>query len=187
MRFSVILRYVGTVMLYLSAFMIVAAGISYVSSDTGFYPLLLSALLTLLLGVFPMIFVPRPDNITTKEGFAIVVGSWLIACVVGMFPYLIWGGEFSFVNAWFESVSGFTTTGASVVADVEALSRATLYWRSFSNWLGGMGVLVFLLAIVPVSGKSGFSMHLLRAESPGPEVGKLVPKMRQTAAMLYLT
>ena len=89
MRFSVILRYVGTVMLCVSGLMAVSAGISLVSNDTGFYPLLLSALLTLLLGVFPMIFVSKADNITTKEGFMIVVGSWVLSCVVGMFPYLI--------------------------------------------------------------------------------------------------
>ena len=165
MRFSVILRYVGTVMLYLSAFMTVAAGISYVSSDTGFYPLLLSALLTLLLGVFPMIFVPRPDNITTKEGFAIVVGSWLIACVVGMFPYLIWGGEFSFVNAWFESVSGFTTTGASILKDIEALPRGLLFWRTVTNWIGGVGVVMFALLILPSLGTNKMELSGIELSS----------------------
>ena len=130
MRFSVILRYVGAVMLCLSSFMAVSAGISLVSNDTGFYPLLLSALLTLLLGIFPMIFVPKADNITNKEGFMIVVGSWVLSCVVGMFPYLIWGGEFSLVNAWFESVSGFTTTGASILTDIEALPQGLV--RVFS-------------------------------------------------------
>ena len=165
MRFSVILRYVGTVMLYLSAFMTVAAGISYVSNDTGFYPLLLSALLTLLLGVFPMIFVPRPDHITTKEGFAIVVGSWLVACVVGMFPYLIWGGEFSFVNAWFESVSGFTTTGASILKDIEALPRGLLFWRTVTNWIGGVGVVMFALLILPSLGTNKMELSGIELSS----------------------
>ena len=165
MRFSVILRYVGTVMLYLSAFMAVAAGISYVSNDAGFYPLLLSALLTLLLGVFPMIFVPRPDNITTKEGFAIVVGSWLLACVVGMFPYLIWGGEFSFVNAWFESVSGFTTTGASILNNIEALPRGLLFWRMATCWIGGVGVVMFALLILPSLGTNKMELSGIELSS----------------------
>lgn len=115
MRVNVILRYVGMIMLLLAFFMFVSAGISYVNyMDSAFYPLLLSALLTALLGGFPLIFVEKQDRITNKEGFCIVVGSWLLACVVGMFPYLIWGGEFSVINAWFETVSGFTTTGSSI-------------------------------------------------------------------------
>lgn len=115
MRVNVILRYVGMIMLLLAFFMFVSAGISYVNHmDSAFYPLLLSALLTALLGGFPLIFVEKQDRITNKEGFCIVVGSWLLACVVGMFPYLIWGGEFSVINAWFETVSGFTTTGSSI-------------------------------------------------------------------------
>ena len=94
-------------MLFFAFFMLLSAGISYVSGmDSAFYPLLLSALLTALLGAFPLIFVGKCDQITNKEGFCIVVGAWLVACVVSMFPYLIWGGEFSLVNAWFESVSG---------------------------------------------------------------------------------
>ena len=147
MRFSVILRYVGTVMLCLSAIMAVSAVISLVSNDTGFYPLLLSALLTLLLGGFPMIFVSKATNITTKEGFMIVVGSWVLSCVVGMFPYLMWGGEFTLINAWFESVSGFTTTGASILNDIEFLPRGLLFWRSSSAWIGGIGVVMFALVV----------------------------------------
>ena len=105
MRVDVVLRYVGVVMIFIALFMLLSAGISYVSGmDSAFYPLLLSSLLTALLGAFPLIFVERTEQITNKEGFCVVVGSWLVACVVGTFPYLIWGGEFSLVNAWFESV-----------------------------------------------------------------------------------
>ena len=130
MRFSIILRYVGTVMLCISAFMAVSAFISYLDGmDSAFYPLLLSALLTLLLGVFPMLFVRKADAINNKEGFSIVVGSWILASVVGMFPYLIWGGEVNLINAWLESVSGFTTTGATILNDVEALPQGLLFWR----------------------------------------------------------
>ena len=165
MRFSVILRYVGTVMLCLSAFMAVSAGISFVSNDAGFYPLLLSALLTLLLGIFPMIFVPKAESITTKEGFMSVVGSWLLSCVVGMFPYLIWGGEFSIVNAWFESVSGFTTTGASILKNIEALPQGLLFWRSATNWIGGVGVVMFALLILPSLGTNKVALSGIELSS----------------------
>ena len=165
MRFSVILRYVGTVMLCLSVIMAVSAGISLVSNDTGFYPLLLSALLTLLLGGFPMIFVSKADSITTKEGFMIVVGSWVVSCVVGMFPYLIWGGEFSLVNAWFESVSGFTTTGASILTDIEALPQGLLFWRTATNWIGGVGVVMFALLILPSLGTNKMALSGIELSS----------------------
>ena len=152
-------------MLCLAALMVVSAGISYASNDSGFYPLLLSALLTLLLGIFPMIFVPKAENITTKEGFMIVVGSWLLSCVVGMFPYLIWGGEFSFLNAWFESVSGFTTTGASILKDVEALPQGLLFWRSATCWIGGAGVVMFALLILPSLGTNKMALSGIELSS----------------------
>ena len=127
----------------------------------------------------------RPDFFA-KEGLVCVGLSWIVMSLVGSLPFYVSGYIPSFIDALFETVSGFTTTGASILSDVTALSKGMLYWRSFSHWLGGMGVLVFLLAIIPVSGKSeGYTMHILRAESPGPDVGKLVPKMRQTAAILY--
>ena len=165
MRFNLILRYVGAVMLCLSAFMAVSAGISFVSDDAGFYPLLLSALLTLLLGAFPMIFVSKADSITTKEGFMIVVGSWVLSCVVGMFPYLIWGGEFSLVNAWFESVSGFTTTGASILTNIEALPQGLLFWRTATNWIGGVGVVMFALLILPSLGTNKMALSGIELSS----------------------
>ena len=123
-----------------------------------------------------------------REGLICVGVCWVIMSLLGCLPFWLSGEIPHYVDALFEMVSGFTTTGATIVGDVEALSRATLYWRSFSHWVGGMGVLVFLLAVIPVGGQNkGFTMHLMRAESPGPDVGKLVPKMRQTAAVLYLT
>ena len=102
MRLGVVLRYVGIIMLVVALFMLLSAGVSLVShTDSGYYPLLLSALLTALLGAFPLIFVDRTEQLSSKEGYCIVVGSWIVASVVGMFPYLMWGGEFSLVNAWF--------------------------------------------------------------------------------------
>ena len=159
MRVEVVLRYVGVVMLFMALFMLISAGISYVSGvDSAFYPLLLSSLLTALLGAFPLIFVGRCEQITNKEGFCIVVGAWLVACVVSMFPYLIWGGEFTLVNAWFESVSGLTTTGSTVLNDVEALPRGLQFWRFATTWIGGMGVVMFALVVLPSMGRSKMTL-----------------------------
>ncbi len=121
-----------------------------------------------------------------REGLVCVGISWIVLSILGALPFVFSGAIPRFIDAFFEIVSGFTTTGSSILSNVEGLPRGMLYWRSFSHWLGGMGVLVFLLAIAPSEGGKGFTMHLLRAESPGPEVGKLVPKMKQTAAILYL-
>ncbi len=166
MRESVILRYVGAVMLCVSAFMLVSAGISYMNNvDSGFYPLLLSALLTFTLGGFPLLFVPRAKSISNKEGFTIVVGSWVLASVVGMFPYLIWGGEFSLVNAWFESVSGFTATGATILNDIERLPQGLLFYRITTNWIGGVGVVMFSLVILPSLGTSRMALSNVELSS----------------------
>ena len=121
-----------------------------------------------------------------RDGMASVGLGWIALSLLGCLPFVFSGEIPNYIDAFFEIVSGFTTTGASVVKDIEAMSKGLVYWRSFSHWLGGMGVLVFLLAIAPSGDGEGFTMHLLRAESPGPEVGKLVPKMRQTALILYL-
>ena len=119
-----------------------------------------------------------------REGFLIVGLGWLVLSAVGALPFWISGEIPHYVDALFEVISGFTTTGASILTSVEDMSRALLFWRSFTHWLGGMGILVFLLAVVPM-GKGGYSVHLLRAESPGPSVDKLVPKTRQSATILY--
>ena len=122
-----------------------------------------------------------------KEGLICVGLSWIIVSLLGCLPFIFSGQIPRFIDALFEIVSGFTTTGASVVPQVEDLSSGILYWRSFSHWLGGMGILVFILAVMPVSSRNGgFTVHLLRAESPGPNVVKLVPRMKQTAMILYL-
>lgn len=170
MRIDLVLRYVGMVMLFIAEFMLVSVGISYQNGmDSAFYPLLLSALLTALLGAFPQIFVDKKGQLSTKEGFAVVVGSWLVACVVGMFPYLIWGGEFNLINAWFESVSGFTTTGATVLEDVEALPRGLQFWRFSSTWIGGMGVVMFALVILPSMGRSKMMLSNVEMSSLAKE------------------
>ena len=121
-----------------------------------------------------------------RDGLVCVGFSWIVLSLFGALPFVISGEIPSYIDALFEIASGFSTTGASILTNVEAMTRGMLLWRSTSHWLGGMGVLVFLLALVPISGRSdGFTMHLLRAESPGPDVGKLVPRMKQTATILY--
>ena len=155
MRVHVVIRYIGTILVFIAAFMLASAGVSMLNDyDSAFYPLLLSSFMTALLGIFPMIFVERVDEIKSKEGYVIVVGSWLVACIVGMFPYLIWGGEFTLINAWFESVSGFTTTGASILNDIEFLPHGLLFWRASSAWIGGIGVVMFALVVLPSMGRS---------------------------------
>ena len=129
----------------------------------------------------------RAGDFYAKEGLACAGLSWLIMGLTGCLPFYFSGEIPAFIDAFFESVSGFTTTGASILSEVESLDRSLLYWRSFTHWIGGMGVLVFLLALVSSGSRgSGFTMHILRAESPGPDVGKLVPQIGRTARILYL-
>lgn len=127
---------------------------------------------------------PEDMELYPKDGYVAVALGWVTLSVFGCLPFMAIGEIPFFVDALFEIVSGFTTTGSSILTDVEALSHASLFWRSFSHWIGGMGVLVFLLAVIPLSG--GSNMNLMRAESPGPSVGKLVPKVKHTARILYL-
>ncbi len=129
----------------------------------------------------------RTQDFYAQEGFLATGLSWIFMSLFGCLPFFISGYIPNIIDAFFETVSGFTTTGSSILTDVEALPRALLYWRSFTHWLGGMGVLVFLMAVIPAANKGKSSdMHLLRAESPGPDVGKLTPHMKSTAAILYL-
>ena len=124
-------------------------------------------------------------EIFAKEGFLIVTVAWVVMSLVGALPFTLSGEIPSYIDAFFETVSGFTTTGASILDDVEAMSHGLLFWRSFTHWVGGMGVLVFVMAILPTE-SGGRSIHIMRAEVPGPIVGKLVPKIRDTAKILYL-
>ncbi|MBP3918104.1 MAG: TrkH family potassium uptake protein [Clostridia bacterium] len=144
-------------------------------------------LICLVCGV-GLIVLCKPKNrvIYAKEGFLIVTLSWLLLSALGALPFYISREIPSYIDAFFETVSGFTTTGASILVNLEELSRGLLFWRSFTHWIGGMGVLVLMMAIVPSSGSSGRSIHIMRAEMPGPVVGKLVPRVRETAKILYI-
>ena len=145
------------------------------------------SIMAFVAGLLWLICRKASKQIGASEGMISVSLGWVVLSLFGCLPFFFSRQIPSFIDAFFEIVSGFTTTGASILSDVESLSKGLLYWRSFSNWLGGMGVLVFLLAIAPTDSQgSGFTMHLLRAESPGPDVGKLVPRMKKTASILYL-
>jgi len=128
---------------------------------------------------------PKRDNLYQKEGFALTAMVWIVMALFGAVPFVINGDIPNYIDACFEIMSGFTTTGSSVITDLTVISHSTLFWRSFSHWIGGMGILVFVLIFIPES-DDGSSMHLLRAESPGPQVGKLVSKMKVTTRILYL-
>lgn len=145
---------------------------------------IVSAAAALVPGVL-MRLIFKPDNqmMYAKEGFSIVTLAWILLSVFGALPFFLSREIPNYIDAFFETVSGFTTTGASLVPDVERLSHGILFWRSFTHWIGGMGILVLIMAIVPTD--SGRSMHIMRAEMPGPVVGKLVPKLKDTAKILY--
>ena len=170
-----------------AVFMLPALGISlYRGEMAAVEGFLYTLVAMLLLGSILYFSCRKAGNIFgAREGLVCVGFSWIALSLLGCLPFVISGAIPKFIDAFFEIVSGFTTTGASILPSVEALDKGLLYWRSFSHWLGGMGVLVFLLAISPSGKGTGFTMHLLRAESPGPDVGKLVPKMKQTAVILY--
>lgn len=189
MNYKMMGRLIALILVAETAFMVPALLICLYDHDIGGAAAFLKGMaVTLavagLLGVFSR---NTCGGFYAREGLVCVGISWVVMSLLGCLPFYFSGQIPRYIDALFEIVSGFTTTGASILPNVEALSRGILYWRSFSHWIGGMGVLVFLLAIVPVNGPNdGFTMHLLRAESPGPNVGKLVPRMKQTAAILYL-
>lgn len=146
---------------------------------------LISAALAFVIGsILALVCRPKNQVIYAKEGLAIVAIVWLCMSAIGALPFVISGEIPHFADAFFETVSGFTTTGASILTDVESMSHGLLFWRSFTHWVGGMGVLVFVMALIP--NLSDRSIHIMRAEMPGPIVGKLVPKVKDTAKILYL-
>ena len=174
----------GRIFMVEAALMLLPVAVALIYGETGrlaafLIPLVLLAVIGLLLGKRA----PADTAIYAREGLVIVALSWVLMSVFGALPFVISGEIPNFVDAFFETVSGFTTTGASILRDVEALSQSMLFWRSFTHWVGGMGVLVFAMAVLPMT--DGRAMHLMRAEVPGPSVGKISSKLRDTAKILY--
>lgn len=188
MNVKMLSRIIGLTVLLTAAFMAVPLLLALVDGEpnnVSAYGVTMGLMAVFGLALF--LFSRNGDRtFYAQEGFAATGLSWVVMSLFGALPFCIGGEIPHYIDALFEIISGFTTTGASILSDVEALSRCNIYWRSFSHWLGGMGMLVFLLAVVPEARKSaGSGMYLMRAESPGPSVGKLTPHLRQTAMILY--
>lgn len=183
MNYSMVFYILGHILKFESAFLMlpVIVGLLYGEDDVTAY--LFVAALCLILGMVLSRRRPASPSLYTREGFVTVALSWIIMSVFGAMPFVLSGDIPSYVDALFETISGFTTTGSSILTDVEALSHANLFWRSFTHWIGGMGVFVFIMAILPLMG--GSTMNLMKAESPGPSVSKLVPHVKDTAKILY--
>lgn len=186
MNFYIIAYFISNILRMAGLFMLPPLCIAMFQKESpSIKAFALSIFLCLLFSLIPYLFPVKKKVFYAKEGFVTVGLAWIVVSFFGALPFYISGSIPDFIDCFFETVSGFTTTGASVLTNVEALPMSMLYWRSFTHWLGGMGVLVFLLAVTPFTKNSGHSVHLLRAESPGPQVGKLVPRLQQTAKILY--
>ncbi len=172
----------GIIMTIEAALLLLPMLVALIYGESAF-PFLITVAILLLIGLLLAWRKPRETRIYAKEGFVTAALSWIVMSLFGALPFVLSGAIPNYVDALFETVSGFTTTGASILTEVESLPRGILFWRSFTHFIGGMGVLVFMLAILPSD--NGRAMHLLRAEVPGPTKDKLVPKMRQTALILY--
>ena len=185
MNFQIIKRVIGWLLLFEAVFFLGPTIAAIVYREEELMDFLLCILICVLLGGACLIGKPRSSELYAKEGFVIVSLSWIVLSLFGCLPFWISGAIPSFIDALFETVSGFTTTGASILsgAQIEGMAKSLLFWRSFTHWVGGMGVLVFIIAFLPLSGAK--NMHIMKAESPGPTVGKLVPKVRTTALILY--
>ena len=183
MNYSIIIYIIGYILEIEAAFMALPLVTSIIYRETSGYAFLITIILCLALGI-PMTYKKSSKKaFYTKEGFVTVALSWIVLSIMGAVPFVISGSIPHPVDALFETVSGFTTTGASILTDVEALPHCILIWRSFTHWIGGMGVLVFILSLLPLTG--GYHMNLMKAESPGPSVSKLAPKVQSTAKILY--
>lgn len=175
----------GQMLIIEAILLLLPAGVSLYYGEGTYIHFLISAAIGAGVGGFLLLILRKRSNVIyAKEGFAIVALTWLAMSAIGALPFYMSGDIPSYTDAFFETVSGFTTTGASILNDVTALGRGMLFWRSFTHWVGGMGVLVFVMAVLPKVSER--SIHIIRAEVPGPVVGKLVPKAKDTAKILYL-
>ncbi len=184
MNYKLVLRILGVTISFEAMCMLLPSTCSLVYGDGQIKWFLLCIAINLAVGVPLSLIKPKERKIYSKEGFYIVALSWIALSLFGSLPFAFSGYIPDIVDAMFETVSGFTTTGASILPDVEVLPESIVFWRSFTHWIGGMGVLVFLVALLPLSG--GSNMYLMKAESTGPSVSKLVPKVRSTAKILYI-
>lgn len=183
MNYSIIRYILCRVLEFQALFLLLPCIVAVCYGEKQGWVYLLVAAGCLLIGELGKLKKPKSTVFYAREGFVTVSLSWIILSIIGALPFYFTGEFPTYTDALFETISGFTTTGASILSDVEALSRCTMFWRCFTHWIGGMGVLVLILAVLPLAG--GYNMYLMRAESPGPTVGKLVPRVRYTARILY--
>lgn len=183
MNYRRILHTLGIVLCFEGALMIAPLGCAIIYKEPEIFVFLKSIIFCVIFGGLLLLFKPKNKNIYSKEGFVIAALSWITMSLFGAVPFIISKTIPNFFDAFFEAASGFTTTGASVVANVEALPKSINFWRCLTHWIGGMGVLVFLVALLPLSG--GSNLYLMKAESTGPSVSKLVPRVKSSAKILY--
>ena len=183
MNYRMISRVLGLILLIYAGLMLLPAlvGLSY---DESAVPFLKTILLTVIPGMILSVPQPKIKSMVTRDGFVIVGLGWILISIFGALPFVFSGCMSDYVDALFETASGLSTTGASVLTDFDSMPRGVMFWRVFNHWIGGMGVLVFLMAVLPLSGEH--SMHIMRAEVPGPTVGKLVPRLKRSARILYM-
>ncbi|MGE5613568.1 MAG: potassium transporter TrkG, partial [Bacillota bacterium] len=184
MNYRMILRSLGRLYYIEAACMSPSLAVSLVYGQDDFKAFIATMVLLLAAGLVLNLVKPANHDIHTRDGFAIVSLGWISVSFFGALPFIFSGAIPSFIDAFFETASGFTTTGASILSEVETLPKGILFWRSFTHWVGGMGVLVLALAVMPSVKASSF--HIMKAESPGPDVEKLVPKLGRTAKILYI-
>ncbi len=187
MEYKKLGRILGKIMILEAILMLAPLAICFIYNESFKNILAFLIPIVILAAIGFLLQIPKPErnNLYQKEGFALTTMVWIVMTLFGAIPFVINGDIPNYIDACFEIMSGFTTTGSSVITDITAVSHSTLFWRSFSHWIGGMGILVFVLIFIPES-NDGSSMHLLRAESPGPQVGKIVSKMKVTTRILYL-
>ena len=186
MNKKMVFRTVGRLAQIVALLLLIPAAVAIIyGEEKQFFAFAITAAFAFLAGVIISLLTKTKNRVIyAKDGFAITALAWIVMALIGAVPFVISGDIPSYVDAVFETVSGFTTTGASILTDVEAMSYSGLFWRSFTHWIGGMGVLVFVMAVIP--NFTDRSIHIMRAEMPGPIIGKLVPRVKDTAKILYL-
>ncbi len=183
MNYKMIKNILGWILIFEAIFMAVPLITAIIYSESAVISFIVSILICAAVGGLLIMNRPADTTLYSRDGYVIAAASWIALSIFGAFPFYISGAIPSYIDALFETVSGFTTTGASILTEIESLPKSILIWRSFTHWVGGMGVLVFIMAFVSLSG--GQNMHIMKAESPGPSVSKLVPRVKNTATILY--
>ncbi|MGI6050145.1 MAG: TrkH family potassium uptake protein, partial [Acetivibrionales bacterium] len=184
MNVRMILKTLGYLLMVESACMLPSMVVSIIHKQSDTMSFLITIIILAVLGLLMSRIPIKNKNFYTRDGFAIVSLGWILVSIFGALPFVISGAIPSFADAFFETVSGFTTTGSTILGEVESLPKGILFWRSFTNWVGGMGVLVMMLAVLPAAGAN--TVHIMKAESPGPDPGKLVPRIGKSSKILYL-